>query len=195
MVCVSGGEQHQVQEDSVHTQTKMIGQNYINKSTETTKYVKSNIYSNKLSLSRHNTRRINGICWTLWANLFSFWSLCLTSLVGLFSLFLNRSLLPSRVTELPIESEITCRRLDYSMSGVGFVSAGGAVTTPDDQVPRCLSTYASHPKTFSQWWQMRMNTWLAFCSSVFTEPSFRLWPSLSVSTASTHGQLNPFLRH
>lgn len=66
------------------------------------------------------------------------------------------------VTVIQIESEMTWRRLDFSMNGVGFVYACGAVTMPD--VTRCLCTYASHPTKFSRWRQMRMNTWLAFCS-------------------------------
>lgn len=62
--------------------------------------------------------------------------------------FLDRSLLPSCVTVIQIESEMTRRRLDYSMSG--FVYASGAVTMPDDHVTRCLCTYASHPTKFSR---------------------------------------------
>lgn len=64
------------------------------------------------------------------------------------SFFLARSLLPSCVTVIQIESEMTRRRLDYSMSG--FVYASGAVTMPDDHVTRCLCTYASHPTKFSR---------------------------------------------
>lgn len=72
----------------------------------------------------------------------------LTSRVIGKTFFLARSLLPSCVTVIQIESEMTRRRLDYSMSG--FVYASGAVTMPDDHVTRCLCTYASHPTKFSR---------------------------------------------